>query len=71
MVDLESILRAIDRDGFHVLSSVISEGEVCEIGLQVVRAQADFQAISNPERANAVPRTQDLCAGRAQYASGD
>ena len=45
-MDLESVLRAIDRDGFHVLSSVIPEGEVCEIGLQAVREQADFRAIS-------------------------
>ena len=45
-MDLESILRAIDRDGFYVLSTVIPEDEVCEIRPQVVRAQADFHAIS-------------------------
>ena len=49
-MDLESILRAIDRDGFHVLSSVIPKEEVCEIGLQVVRAQADFNAISEAQK---------------------
>ena len=40
----------MDRDGFHVLSSLIPEEEVCEIGLQVVRAQADFQAISEAQK---------------------
>ena len=50
MIDLESILRAIDRYGFHVLSRVIPEDEVCEISLQVVHAQADFHAISEAQK---------------------
>ena len=50
MIDLESILRAIGRDGFHVLSSVIPEDELCEIGLQFMHAQADFHAISEAQK---------------------